>query len=194
VGWQRPLACTSRPSATTSDAVYCGNLLGLSMGFAATLPPTFLDCALSSMRRKAVFPGRGECAPRIERPASVSSEPRRGSEETGSDRGKNSDVEPTEAWAAHMGRGMRCKYRGFLSGAGEACQIELSGDSQTAIPRSTALPPPVLPISCRYPFLVVVNGVVPTYNSMLSCRSHVNSRGTSGNSGDADLRTCALGK
>jgi len=40
---------------------------------------------------------------------------------------------------------------------------ELSGDSQTAIPRSTALSPPVLPISCWYPFLVVVNGVVPTY-------------------------------
>ncbi|TLZ10865.1 MAG: MerR family transcriptional regulator [Gammaproteobacteria bacterium] len=51
---------------------------------------------------------------------------------------------------------------------------ELSGDSQTAIPRSTALSPPVLPISCWYPFLVVVNGVVPTYNSMLSCRSPVN--------------------
>ncbi|TLY70263.1 MAG: peptide-methionine (S)-S-oxide reductase MsrA [Gammaproteobacteria bacterium] len=78
------------------------------------------------------------------------------------------------AWAAHMGRGMRCKYRGFLSGAGEACQIELIGDSQTAIPRSTALSPPVLPISCWYPFLVVVNGVVPTYNSMLSCRPPVN--------------------
>ena len=169
----RPLLPATRSIAGTCSASQWDSPLRRRRRFSTTL---YQACA-----GKRVFPGRGECAPRIERPASVSSEPRRGSEETGSDRRKNSDVEPTEAGAAHMGRGMRCKYRGFLSGAGEACQIELSGGSQTAIPRATALSPPVLPINCWYPFLVVVNGVVPTYNSMLSFRSHVNSIGAPGN-------------
>src|SRR5437016_13082548 len=135
VGWQRPLACTSRPSATTSDAVYCGNLLG----------------PLNGIRRYA--------AADVSRLRFI-----KHAQESGFS---------LDEVNALLGLSGRPACRASRAVAAKKLE-ELSGDSQTAIPRSTALSPPVLPISCWYPFLVVVNGVVPTYNSMLSCRSPVN--------------------